>query len=99
MYRFKMEQAIPAYLLALAVGDFDYHRYDDRSGVYAEPATLPMAADEFTDLPKMITAAEQLYGPYAWGRYDLIILPPSLPLRRHGKSARHLCHADHHRRR
>lgn len=79
VYRFKMEQAIPAYLLALAVGDFDYHRYDDRSGVYAEPATLPMAADEFTDLPKMITAAEQLYGPYAWGRYDLIILPPSFP--------------------
>lgn len=79
MYHFKMEQAIPAYLLALAVGDFVYQRYDDRSGVYAEPATLPTAAAEFTDLPNMIAAAEKLYGPYAWGRYDLIILPPSFP--------------------
>jgi aminopeptidase N len=79
IYRFKMEQAIPAYLLALAVGDFDYHRYDHRCGVYAEPTTMGAAADEFTDLPKMIAAAEQLYGPYAWGRYDLIILPPSFP--------------------
>jgi leukotriene-A4 hydrolase len=27
----------------------------------------------------MIHAAEQLYGPYRWGRYDLLILPPSFP--------------------
>jgi len=26
-----------------------------------------------------VTAAERLYGPYRWGRYDLLILPPSFP--------------------
>jgi hypothetical protein len=27
----------------------------------------------------MIGAAEELYGPYAWGRYDVLVLPPSFP--------------------
>ncbi|MFN9905594.1 MAG: M1 family aminopeptidase, partial [bacterium] len=43
------------------------------------PVTMPVAANEFVDLPMMISAAEELYGPYAWGRYDLLVLPPSFP--------------------
>jgi aminopeptidase N len=27
----------------------------------------------------MIETTEALYGPYRWGRYDLLILPPSFP--------------------
>jgi aminopeptidase N len=27
----------------------------------------------------MVEAAESLYGPYRWGRYDLLVLPPSFP--------------------
>ena len=27
----------------------------------------------------MIQAAEALFGPYRWGRYDIIVLPPSFP--------------------
>ena len=27
----------------------------------------------------MIDAAEALYGPYRWGRYDMIVLPPAFP--------------------
>ncbi|MBL7923330.1 MAG: M1 family metallopeptidase [Bacteroidia bacterium] len=79
VYTFKMPQAIPAYLMALAVGDLRFHPYDERSGVFAEPVTLDKATYEFADLPKMITAAEELYGPYAWGRYDVLVLPPSFP--------------------
>jgi leukotriene A-4 hydrolase/aminopeptidase len=79
VYTFTMKQAIPSYLMALAVGDIRFHAYDHRSGVYAEPVTLDKAVYEFADMPKMITAAEELYGPYAWGRYDVLVLPPSFP--------------------
>ncbi len=79
IYHFDMPQAIPSYLMALAVGDFEFHAYDKRSGVFAEPITMAKAADEFVDMPKMISAAEELYGPYAWGRYDVLVLPPSFP--------------------
>src|SRR5207302_8756688 len=27
----------------------------------------------------MVAAAEKLYGPYRWGRYDVLVLPPSFP--------------------
>lgn len=79
VYHFTMKQAIPSYLMALAVGDIRFHAYDHRSGVYAEPVTLDKAVYEFADMPKMIAAAEELYGPYAWGRYDVLVLPPSFP--------------------
>jgi leukotriene-A4 hydrolase len=79
VYRFKMPQPVPAYLLALSVGDLAFKSFDTRTGVYAEPVTINKAVYEFTDLPKMVDAAEKLYGPYEWGRYDLIILPPSFP--------------------
>jgi leukotriene-A4 hydrolase len=78
-YHFEMQQPIPSYLLALAVGDVAFTPTSDRSGVYAERALIKKAAWEFADLEKMITAAEQLYGPYRWGRYDVLVLPPSFP--------------------
>jgi leukotriene-A4 hydrolase len=79
VYRFKMPQAIPSYLLALAVGELEFRPLNPRSGVYAEPPVIELAAWEFADTPKMIEAAERLYGPYRWGRYDLLVLPPSFP--------------------
>jgi len=79
IYHFKMPQPIPAYLMALSVGDIVFHPYDNRTGVYAEPEMIERAAYELYDLPKMVDAAEQLYGSYAWGRYDVIVLPPSFP--------------------
>lgn len=79
IYHFHMPQPIPSYLLALSVGDLEFKPFDTRTGVYAEPATLSKAAHEFADLPQMVSAAEKLYGPYEWGRYDLLILPPSFP--------------------
>ena len=78
-YAFTMAQPIPAYLLALSVGDVRFEAIGPRSGVYAEPSTLQAAAYEFAELEEMITAAENLYGPYRWDRYDLIVLPPSFP--------------------
>ncbi len=79
VYTFRMTQPIPAYLLALAVGDFAFRATGPRTGVYAEPASLEAAVREFVDLEKMVTTAEELYGPYRWDRYDLLLLPPSFP--------------------
>ncbi|GAA3950350.1 M1 family metallopeptidase [Hymenobacter algoricola] len=78
-YSFRMDQPIPAYLMALAVGDVEFTPLSTRTGIYAEPVTLPAATREFVDLEKMVGAAEQLYGPYRWDRYDLLVLPPSFP--------------------
>ena len=78
-YRFHMAQPIPAYLMALAVGDLAFAPLSGRTGVYAEPATLAGAVHEFADLERMVAAAEDLYGPYRWQRYDLLVLPPSFP--------------------
>ncbi|WP_460619279.1 M1 family metallopeptidase [Hymenobacter ruber] len=78
-YHFRMAQPIPAYLMALAVGDLAFAPLSGRTGIYAEPATLPIATHEFADLENMVAAAEQLYGPYRWERYDLLVLPPSFP--------------------
>ena len=79
IYHFKMDQAIPAYLLALAVGDIQFQSLGPRSGVYAEPDLIEESAYEFAELEEMISIAEDLYGPYRWERYDLIVLPPSFP--------------------
>ncbi len=79
IYVCNMPQPIPSYLLALAVGDIEFRSLGNRSGVYAEPAVLEKAAYEFSDTENMIETAEKLYGPYRWGRYDLIVLPPSFP--------------------
>ena len=77
--RFRMPQAVPSYLIALAVGDLAFRALGERSGVYAEPSMIDAAAYEFADTEAMIGAVEAMYGPYRWGRYDLLVLPPSFP--------------------
>ncbi|SDK53796.1 M1 family metallopeptidase [Microbulbifer yueqingensis] len=79
VYEFEMPQPIPSYLLALAVGDLEFKPMGERTGVYAEPELLDAAAAEFEDTESMLEATEQVYGPYRWDRYDLLILPPSFP--------------------
>ena len=79
VYTFNMPQPIPSYLMALAVGNLEFRSYDGRCGVFAEPPLIEKAAWEFEDLPEMIASAEELYGPYDWGRYDVLVLPPSFP--------------------
>jgi aminopeptidase N len=77
--RFFMEQPIPSYLVALAVGELDFRELGPRSGVWAEPELVDAAAAEFADTEAMIGAVEELYGPYRWERYELLVLPPSFP--------------------
>ncbi len=78
-YSFRMKQAIPSYLIALAVGDLRFKPLGSRTGVYAEPPVIAKAAFEFADTQKMVETTERLYGPYRWERYDILVLPPSFP--------------------
>lgn len=79
VYNFKMTQPISSYLLALTVGDLSYQSTGRNSGVFAEPAMLDKAVWELQPMQAMIDSAEELYGPYAWEQYDVVILPPSFP--------------------
>lgn len=78
-YQFNMPKAIPAYLIAIAAGDLQFKAMSEQTGIYAESYILNAAADEFASTQAMIDATEKLYGDYRWGRYDLLILPPSFP--------------------
>jgi len=79
LFRFTMERPIPSYLIALAVGDLAFRPLGARTGVWAEPSVVEKAAFEFADTEKMIEATEARFGPYRWGRYDILVLPPSFP--------------------
>ena len=79
VFEFEMKQPIPSYLIALAIGKLEYKSLGARSGVYAEPSMMKACYQEFEELEAMIDAAENLYGPYAWEQYDVIVLPPSFP--------------------
>ncbi len=78
-YHFNMPQPIPSYLIAIAVGDLEFKAIGDRTGVYSEPSMLEASAKEFEDTQAMLEITEKMYGEYLWGRYDLLILPPSFP--------------------
>ena len=78
---FKFEQKIPiqSYLIAIAVGNVESRRIGPRSKVWSEPEIVDKAAKEFADTEHMLKTAEDLCGPYVWGIYDILVLPPSFP--------------------
>ena len=78
-FRFRMQHPTAPYLIALAVGDIAFRPLGPRTGVYTEPSMMDRAAAELVDTEKMVEAAEALYGPYRWGRYDVLVLPPAFP--------------------
>ena len=79
VFSYRMPHSVAPYMIAIAVGDLRFRELGPRTGVWTEPAMLDRAAGELADTEKMMAAAEQLYGPYRWGRYDLLVLPPAFP--------------------
>ncbi|PRB43062.1 hydrolase/aminopeptidase [Arthrobacter sp. MYb23] len=67
------------YLMALAVGHLASREISPRSRIWAEPSQIDAAAWEFAEVETMLTAAEEFFGPYQWGRLDLLIMPQSYP--------------------
>eukprot|EP01123_Difflugia_compressa_P010193 TRINITY_DN3682_c0_g1_i1.p1 TRINITY_DN3682_c0_g1~~TRINITY_DN3682_c0_g1_i1.p1 ORF type:complete len:602 (+),score=107.08 TRINITY_DN3682_c0_g1_i1:50-1855(+) len=78
-YYFEQTIPIPTYLVALAVGKLVSSDIGPRSKVWTEQEQIEAAAFEFADTEKYLSAAEKLLGPYVWGTYDLLLLPPSFP--------------------
>jgi len=79
IFSYKMPQPVPSYLFAIGVGNLVFRELGPRTGVYAEPELIEAAAWEFAENEAKMVQAEKLLGPYLWGRYDLLILPPSFP--------------------
>jgi leukotriene-A4 hydrolase len=78
-HRFQMDRPIPPYLIALAIGDLDFAPTGERTGIYAERPLIERATYEFGEAENMLRIAEELFGPYLWNRFDLLVLPPSFP--------------------
>ena len=78
-WRFRLDQPVPPYLIALACGELEFRALSERCGVWAEPSVVARAHAELGDTENMVQAAEKLFGPYRWGRYDVLVLPPSFP--------------------
>ncbi|XP_062401157.1 aminopeptidase B isoform X2 [Sardina pilchardus] len=79
-FLFRMEQPIPSYLVALAVGDLVSAEVGPRTRVWTEPCLLKAAQTEYDGvIEDFLSVGEKLFGPYVWGRYDVLFMPPSFP--------------------
>ena len=78
-FRFKQAVPVPPYLVALAVGDLVKRDLGPRSCVWSEPSMVEAGVYEFAETNAYLEAAERIVGNYVWGRYDLLLLPPSFP--------------------
>uniref|UniRef100_A0A914WEU3 Peptidase M1 leukotriene A4 hydrolase/aminopeptidase C-terminal domain-containing protein n=1 Tax=Plectus sambesii TaxID=2011161 RepID=A0A914WEU3_9BILA len=79
VYKFEQKVPIASYLIAIVVGRLTKRDLSKRCAVWAEPSVIEKAAYEFIKTEDMLQAGEQLLGPYVWGRYDILLLPPSFP--------------------
>ncbi|KFZ51873.1 Leukotriene A-4 hydrolase, partial [Antrostomus carolinensis] len=79
IYRFSQNVPIPCYLIALVVGALESRKIGPRTLVWAEKELVDKSAYEFAETEAMLKTAEDLAGPYIWGQYDLLVLPPSFP--------------------
>ncbi|KAG0143065.1 hypothetical protein CROQUDRAFT_661720 [Cronartium quercuum f. sp. fusiforme G11] len=81
VWRAEQPVKIPSYLVAIAAGQLTFRPMGNRTGIWADPATINAAHAEFADsTERFVAAAEKIVGvDYDWGRYDALVLPPSFP--------------------
>ena len=78
-YHFVQEVPMSTYLVAIAGGALESRVIGPRSRVWCEAEMVEAAAYEFAETEQFIKTGEDLLGPYVWGQYDLLVLPPSFP--------------------
>ncbi|XP_061389693.1 leukotriene A-4 hydrolase [Musca vetustissima] len=76
---FKQDVPVPAYLLAIAIGDLVSRPLGPNSNVWAEEGIIEECAAEFSETSEMLKTASDICGPYVWKQYDLLVMPPSFP--------------------
>ncbi|KAL8864360.1 MAG: hypothetical protein Q9174_007382, partial [Haloplaca sp. 1 TL-2023] len=80
IFTFKQPIPIPSYLFAIASGDIRKAQIGPRSEVATGPGELKAAQWELKDdTENFIQVAEKLIYPYAWGEYNVLVLPPIFP--------------------
>ncbi len=70
---------MPSYLIAIAVGNLEYRSLGRRVGVITEPENIDLSADVLGNLEELLDSVENYLGPYVWGNYTILVLPPSFP--------------------
>ena len=70
---------MPSYLIAIAVGNLEYRSLGRRVGVITEPENIDLAKDVLGNLEVLLDSVESYLGPYVWGNYTILVLPPSFP--------------------
>ncbi|XP_029964124.1 aminopeptidase RNPEPL1 isoform X1 [Salarias fasciatus] len=81
VFQFCMEFPVPSYLVALVAGELQHVDVGPRSRVWAEPCLLSCAVKKLGgSVERWLAVAESLFGPYLWGRCDIVFLPPSFPI-------------------
>jgi len=80
IYVFKQKVPMPSYLFAIASGDIASAAVGPRSTVWTAPDMLVASKWELEEgTETFIKAAEAIVYDYAWGTYNMLVLPPSFP--------------------
>ena len=73
VFSYRMDQSIPVYLVAMAVGEIQCASIGPRSKVWTEPCMLEAAKHEFEGETELYLATgEQLFGPYLWEKLGVV---------------------------
>jgi len=80
LYMFEQKVPMPSYLFAIASGDIASASIGPRSEVWTGPEELQDCKWELeNDMEKFMEAVEKIVYPYAWGQYNVLVLPASFP--------------------
>ncbi|XP_071580601.1 leukotriene A-4 hydrolase-like [Temnothorax nylanderi] len=79
---FRQEKTVPSYAVVIAVGSLRRtNTLNEEISIFTEENILRSTYVNnfnYTVIETMLQIANELCGPYVWGRYDICVLPPSI---------------------